>query len=176
MIYVYIAASIDGYIADTEGGIDWLHEQPNPELSDYGYSEFMNNIDALVMGRNTFEKVQSFGEWPYQKKVFVLSNVLKEIPEELVGKIEIIGGSPKEIITRLNIAGYKNLYIDGGKTIQEFLQLDLIDELIITRIPILLGKGIPLFGELTEPQRFTHKYTKVYDGALVKSHFERIRS
>jgi dihydrofolate reductase len=176
MNYVYIAASIDGYIATIDGGIEWLHEQPNPEQSDYGYSEFMNNIDALVMGRNTFEKIQTFGEWPYQKKVFVLSNALKEIPEELVGKIEIISGSVKEVIASLNVAGFKNLYIDGGKTIQEFLNQDLIDELIITRIPILLGKGIPLFGELNEPLRFTHKNTKVYDSALVKSHFVRAAS
>ena len=173
MNYVYIAASIDGYIAMNDGGIDWLHEQPNPDKSDYGYSDFVNNIDALVMGRYTFEKVRTFGEWPYKKKVFVLSSVLREVPDELEGKIEFVSGSPKEIVASINAAGFKNLYIDGGITIRKFLEQDLIDELVITRIPILLGDGIPIFGKLNDPLRFMHKNTRVYDNALVKSHFIR---
>ena len=175
MNYVYIATSIDGYIATNDGGIEWLHEQPNPTGSDYGYSEFTNNIDALVMGKNTFEKVRTFGEWPYKKKVFVLSSKLTDVPSELLGKIEFISGETNEVLEAINSQGFDNLYIDGGKVVQEFLSNDLIDELIVTRLPILLGKGIPLFGELAEPLRFTHKNTVIYDNALVKSHYVRAK-
>ena len=162
MNYIYIAASIDGYIATCDGGIDWLHELPNPNNIDYGYSEFMKNIDALVMGRNTYEKVRTFGEWPYEKKVFVLSSMLTEVPDELIGKIEFISGQLKIIISNINLQGFKNLYIDGDLVIQSFLAEDLIDELIINRIPILLGGGIPLFRELSESLKFVHRNTEVY--------------
>jgi len=173
MNYVYIAASLDGYIATANGGLDWLHEMPNPDDNDYGYAEFINLIDVMVMGRHTYEKVRTFGEWPYEKKVFVLSSVLKEVPEELVDRVEILSGSPREIVSTIHAAGYKDLYIDGGITIQKFLENDLIDELIVTRIPILLGGGIPLFGKLDSPLRFTHKNTEIYQQALIKSHYIR---
>jgi len=176
MIYVYIATSLDGFIATSDGGIEWLHEHPNPNNSDYGYSEFIGHIDALVMGRHSFEKVNSFSEWPYQEKVFVLSSTLTEVPDKLLGKAEIISGSPKEVLSKINAMGFNNLYIDGGLVIQSFLSEDLIDELIVTRIPILLGDGIPLFGKLAEPLRFIHQSTTVYDNALVKSHYIRAKS
>jgi len=107
--------------------------------------------------------------------VFVLSSVLKEVPDELAGKVEFISDSPKEILVHVNFLGFKNLYIDGGIIIQSFLAEDLIDELIISRIPILLGGGLPLLGELDNPLKFTHKSTEVYDNALVKSHFVRAK-
>lgn len=176
MNYVYIAASIDGYIATGDGGIDWLHELPNPNNDDYGYSKFIKNIDALVMGRNTYEKVRTFGKWPYEKKVFVLSSVLTNVPDELTGKMEFISGSIKEILSNINSQGFNNLYIDGGLVIQNFLAEDMIDELIITRIPILLGGGIPLFKELSESLKFVHRNTEVYDNALVKSHYIRVKN
>jgi dihydrofolate reductase len=173
--YVYIATSIDGYIATGDGGIEWLHELPNPNNSDYGYSDFIKNIDALLMGRNTFEKVLSFDDWPYDNKVFVLSSTLTEVPSELIGKVEFISGTPTEILSRVNSNGFTNLYIDGGLVIQSFLSEDLIDELIVTRIPILLGSGIPLFGDLVKPLKFTHNTTEVYGNALVKSHYTRAK-
>jgi dihydrofolate reductase len=175
MNYVYIATSIDGYIATRDGDVEWLHELPNPNNNDYGYSEFMANIDALIMGRHTFEKVRTIGKWHYEKKVFVLSSVLTEVPNELIGKVEFISGPLKDILARVNSQGFKNLYIDGGLVIQSFLAEDLIDELIITRIPILLGGGIPLFGELNKPLRFVHKNTEIYDNSLVKNHFIRAK-
>lgn len=172
---VYIATSIDGFIAKKDGGIDWLHELPNPTGSDYGYSDFMREIDSLVMGRNTFEKVLSFGTWPYDKLVYVASTTLNEVPEELAGKVKFISGSPQEMVALINAEGYSRLYIDGGQLIQSFLAADIIDELIISRIPILLGSGISLFGELVEPLNYEHKETKVYDNTLVKSHYLRSR-
>jgi len=170
---VYIAASIDGYIATPDGGVEWLNEIPNPDQSDFGWSEFILGIDAILMGRNTFEKVLTFGDWPYQKPVFVLSAKLKKVPDELSEKAEIIKGSIEDVIAELNQRGHTHIYIDGGKLIQSFLAEDLIDELIITRIPILLGKGIPLFRELEQSQKFIHKKTEIFNDSLVKSHYDR---
>ena len=172
--YIYIATSLDGYIASEDGGLEWLTEFPNPTNSDYGFNDFMQRVDALVMGRNTYEKVLSFGQWPYTKKVFVLSNNLKEIPEELADKVEIISGDIKAVTADLNKKGYVNLYIDGGKVIQSFLKEGLIDEMIITRIPILLGAGIPLFGKLDKPVQFDQVETEILDDLLVKSHYKII--
>ena len=92
--YVYIATSLDGFIATVDGGIDWLNDVPNPDKSDYGYAEFMNGIAALVMGRRTFEKVLTFDAWPYDKPVFVLSNSLTELPENMTdgGDVSYGGG------------------------------------------------------------------------------------
>ncbi len=171
--YVYIATSLDGYIAASDGGLDWLMEIPAPGGEDYGYAEFMATIDALVMGRKTFEKVLTFGDWPYDKPVFVLSTTITEVPEHLAGKVEIVHGELKELTGTLNQRGYNNLYIDGGVTIQNFLQQDLIDEMIITKVPTLLGGGIPLFGTLDEPIKFKHVKTEIYDNGLVKSRYSR---
>ncbi len=108
--YVFIATSLDGFIATSDGGLDWL-EVPNPEKSDYGYAEFISGIDAIVIGRNTFEKVLTFGDWPYDKPVFVLSNNLSELPEVIADKVEIVKGDIKKLTAQLNQRGYNNLYI-----------------------------------------------------------------
>jgi len=173
--FVYIATSLDGYIATTDGGIDWLLDIPNPENSDYGFSEFMNGIDAVVMGRNSYQKVLTFGSWPYEKPVIVLSNTLKAITDELADKIEIIKGDIPALLKQITIRNFKNLYIDGGKVIQSFIENDLIDEMIITKIPILLGSGIPLFGRLDQHLKFTHQKTEVFNKSLVKSYYVRNR-
>ncbi|MGD1909976.1 MAG: dihydrofolate reductase family protein [Rivularia sp. (in: cyanobacteria)] len=173
--YIYIATSLDGFIATSDGGIDWLLEIPNPEQSDYGYAEFMNGIDAMVMGRNTFEKVLTFGEWSIPKPVFVLSNSLTEVSGNAIDKVEIVSGDIKELINQLNQRGYHNLYIDGGRTIQSFLREDLIDEMIITLCPILLGSGFPLFNNLDQMLKFRHEKTEIYNDSLVKSHYIRDR-
>lgn len=171
---VYIATSLDGYIATKDGNISWLTEIPNPTGSDYGFSDFMKNIDALIMGRNTYETVLGFGgEWPYSRKVFVLSNSLKELDTSLINKAEIINGDLKNIIRQINESGFKNLYIDGGKTIQAFLNEGLIDELILTQIPIILGAGIPLFGPLGHSVKLEHCSTEVLGGGMVKSHYKK---
>ena len=173
---VYIATSIDGFIAKKNGDINWLMDVPNPEGSDFGFNEFMNSVDAIVMGRLTYEQVLKFSEWPYNKPVFVLSSTLKSVPEFLNDKVNIIKGNPKSIIEKLNSMKYSNLYIDGGKTVQEFLKEDLIDELIITRISILLGDGIPLFSKLINDQKYEHLATEIFNNTLVKSHYKRIRN
>ncbi len=140
---VFIATSLDGYIADKNGGIDWLHSIPNPDNIDMGYGEFISQIDALVMGRTTFETICGFDmDWPYEKPLFVLSNTLKEIPKDYKDKAYLIKGTLTEILEQIHQKGCHRLYIDGGTTIQEFLKEDLIDNLVITTIPILLGVAV----------------------------------
>lgn len=173
---VFIATSLDGYIADRDGKIDWLNSISNPDNIDMGYKEFMSGIDAVIMGRNTFEIVDGFDiDWPYQKPVFVLSNSLFEIPKKYNGKVEIVKGKLKTILEELHEKGFENLYIDGGKTIQSFLKEDLIDELTITIIPLLLGGGIPLFGKLPIQLRFECIDTKIFLNQIVQNKFERKR-
>jgi dihydrofolate reductase len=170
---VYIATSLDGYIACKDGSIDWLMELPNPDNSDYGFSDFMKRIDGLIMGRNTFELVLKFGQWPYSKPVFVLSRTMNELPVDIRNKAELIHGELNTVVDELKDRGFENLYIDGGKTVQSFLKLDMIDELIITRIPIILGSGIPLFEEMDLELRFEHVQTEVLNNTLVKSRYLR---
>jgi len=171
--YVYIATSLDGYIADVEEKLDWL---PNPteEINlEINYPEFVNSIDAIVMGKNTFNIVYSFGgDWPYPKPVFVVSNSLKEVPEKYEGKIQLLNGSVEGILKEVHSQGYKNLYIDGGVNIQNFLKEDLIDEIIITTIPVLLGDGKPLFSKLSNRLDFKCISAKV-DNGIVQNHFVR---
>ncbi|MBI9098779.1 MAG: dihydrofolate reductase [Spirochaetaceae bacterium] len=170
---VYIATSLDGYIARKDGSIDWLREIPNPHNSDFGFNEFMEGVDAIIMGRNTFETVLSFNEWPYSKPVFVLSRSMKSLPSGYACKAEIVQGDLKLLIESLNRNGLKTLYIDGGKTIQSFLELHLIDEFFITRLPVLLGSGISLFAESPVELKLEHIKTEVINNYLVKSHYRR---
>ena len=171
---VYIATSLDGYIADKHGDIAWLDEFENPEQNDMGFAKHMASIDALVMGKNTLDVVLSFGgEWPYNKPVFVLSNSLKNVPEALKEKVFIISGDVSDVVSELNNQGYKNLYIDGGQVIQQFLKAQLIDEMVITTIPTLLGDGARLFGSLDQFQRFALVDSTVHLNALVQNRYRR---
>lgn len=171
---VFIATSLDGFISDKNGSIDWLNSVPNPENDDMGYVDFTSRIDALVMGRVTYETVLGFGiDWPYNKPVFVLSNTLKDVPTDLIGKVEFIQGDLEAVLQKINDLGHKRLYIDGGTTIQNFLREDLIHELIITRIPVLLGGGSPLFSELENPLDFELVDSKVFLNNIQQSHFRR---
>jgi len=172
---VYIATSLDGFIARKDGNIDWMINIENPTNDDYGYADFMSTIDAIVMGRGTFEKVLSFPSWPYKTRVFVLSTTLKDGPRNLDGKVSLLSMTPKELLSHLSKEGYSSIYVDGGKAIQGFLQKDLIDELIVTKIPVLIGSGIPLFDHLDHDLVFQHIETKTYPNGLVKSHYKRNR-
>lgn len=173
---IFIATSLDGYIADQNGNIDYLHSIPNPNSDDMGYSKFISGVDAIVMGRTTFETVCSFDiDWPYTIPVFVLSNTLSEIPQPYKGKAYLAKGPLTEVLAGIREQDFNNLYIDGGKTIQSFLQEDLIDEMIITTIPTLLGSGFSLFGELTNPLQYKCVETTVLLDAAVQSRYMRVR-
>ncbi|WP_420315941.1 dihydrofolate reductase family protein [Ekhidna sp.] len=174
---VYIATSLDGRIADRNDGIAWLDSIPIPENEDMGYYAFTENIDAMVMGRNTFETVLGFDvDWPYQKLVYVLSNTLKEIPKSHEGKAFLVSGTLKEVLSKIHSEGHTRLYIDGGKTIQSFLKDDLIDEMIITAFPIVLGGGPSLFADFPKELQFELESSKVYFDQLIQNHFIRKRS
>ncbi|TXE11026.1 dihydrofolate reductase family protein [Algoriphagus aquimarinus] len=173
---VFIATSLDGFIAGKNDELDWLSTFPEIDHVDTGFNEFTSRIDALLMGRNTFEVVAGFeGDWFYTKPVFVWSNSLKEIPEKFKDKAFLVKGSITEVLSEIHSRGFHKLYIDGGKTIQSFLKEDLIDEMIITTIPVLLGSGIPMFGDLPKQLVFECiKSTRFLD-KVVQNHFVRSR-
>jgi dihydrofolate reductase len=170
---VYIGTSLDGFIARDDGGIDWLVKFEKPVRKDY--EKFIRKIDAVVMGRGTFETVLTFPTWPYDQEVFVLSNTIKQVPAKLKEKVTVLSMKPKELLDYLSDEGFSTIYVDGGKVIQDFLSEDCIDELIITKAPVLIGSGIPLFGDLDRDLPFKHLRTKVYSNGLVKSHYKRKR-
>lgn len=175
---VFIATSLDGFIARRNGAIDWLTDPSNANAGeDYGYKEFINSVDTLVMGRKTYELALTFGEWPYTgKKVVVLSSASPKVPEQLSGSVEILSGPPDELVGRLSQRGARHLYVDGGVTIQGFLKAGLIDEMIITQIPILIGDGIPLFGILEQDIRFRLIETKTYQSGFVQSKYQVVNA
>jgi dihydrofolate reductase len=169
----FIATSLDGFIAREDGAIDWLPQPGEEGGEDYGYEEFYATVDALVMGRRTFDAVIGLGEWPYgSKPVVVLSHRPVPIPEAISWTVESMSCTPAELMRRLGRRGLKHLYVDGGRTIQEFLREGLLDQLIITTVPILLGRGLSLFGGLDREVRLHHAGTRSYPDGLVQSRYE----
>jgi dihydrofolate reductase len=168
---VFVGASVDGFIARPDGGLDWL---PAGGGEPHGYDEFMATVDTLVIGRNTFETVLSFDGWHYgDKRVVVLSGrpVDLSVARARGGRVEQLGGEPAEIVARLAASGARHLYVDGGVTIQRFLRAGLIQRLVITRVPVLIGEGIPLFGSLPRDVRLQHVATRQYASGLVQSEY-----
>ena len=165
---VFIGMSVDGFIARANGDLDFL---PPGGGEPHGYAEFMDTVDALVIGSKTFETVLTLKTWPYDKKlVFVLSTrQLAHAPAGAV--VEQMSGDPAEIVLRLDARGLQHVYVDGGITIQRFLRAGLIQRLIITRVPVLIGDGIPLFGTLPHDVRLRHIATRYYQSGLVQSEY-----
>lgn len=168
---VFIATSIDGFIARPNGAIDWLtRPEYRLEAEDFGYQDFYDSIDCLVMGRGSMETAMGFSQWPYRgKRVVVMSSTLHRAPSALVDSIELYDGPLQQLLTRLAAEGCSHLYIDGGKTIQSFLRQGLISDLTITRIPVLIGDGIPLFGPLPDDVHLTLDSTHSYPNGFVTS-------
>jgi dihydrofolate reductase len=167
-VSVFIGASVDGFIARPNGDLDWLPDDPEA----HGYDEFMASVDALVMGRKTFETVLTFGAWPYgDKRVVVLSSRPVDLSAAAGGLVEQMAGPPAEIVAKLAASGAHHLYIDGGVTIQGFLRAGLVQRLIITRVPVLIGEGIPLFGTLPRDIRLHHVATRSYPSGLVQTEY-----
>src|SRR5271157_4656917 len=168
-VSVFIGTSVDGFIARRNGDLDFL---PEGGGEPHGYDEFMASVDALVIGRKTFETVRAFEAWPYaNKRVVVLSSTPLDFSLLRGGVAEQMSGSPAEIIARLASSGAHHLYVDGGITIQRFLRAGLVQRLIITRVPVLIGDGIPLFGTLPRDVRLRHIATQHYPSGLVKSEY-----
>ena len=177
---VFIATSLDGLIARTGGELDWLDaaNATVPDGEDCGYRALIESIDVLIMGRKTYEKVLSFGNWPYGRKpVIVLSSQKIEIPDRLAQTVSHSSESPKQLCDRLSQQGAKRLYVDGGITIQRFLASGAIDDITITVIPVILGSGIPLFGDLKKDRDIPLKHiaTKTYDFGFVQLTYEVVK-
>jgi dihydrofolate reductase len=168
---VFIATSLDGFIARQDGSIDWLESANSliPAGEDCGYAAFMASIDMLVMGRKTFELVRTFAAWPYgTTPVIVLSHQALSIPQAMAKTVSCSQETPAALLTRLAAQGARHVYVDGGQTIHSFLQAGLIDQLIITVIPVLIGDGRRLFGPLPHDVRLVHVSTEVYDFGFVQ--------
>ena len=167
-VSVFIGASVDGFIARPDGGLDWL---PEGGGEPHGYDAFIAGVDALVIGRHTFEIVRAFDAWPYgRKRVVVLSSRPLDL-SAVDGLVEQMAGAPAEIVARLAETGARHLYVDGGITIQNFLRAGLIERLIVTRVPVLIGDGIPLFGSLPHDVRLSHVATRSFPSGLVQSEY-----
>ena len=151
-VTVFIAQSVDGYIARPDGDTSWLHEiEPGSEDDDGGFNALMASVDAVVMGRKSFETVLGFDGWGYgDTPVIVLSRSLTEVPDKAPETVWIDASAPADLIRKLREDGLTRIYLDGGLVIQSFLREGLVDDMTITTVPVLLGRGIPLFGELDE--------------------------
>jgi dihydrofolate reductase len=172
---VFVGVSLDGFIARPNGDLDFL---PPGGGEPHGYEEFISGIDAIVIGRKTFETVMGFETWPYGgKRVVVLSRRPVDLSAAVArgGAVEQLGGTPAAIVERLAASGARHLYIDGGITIQDFLRAGLIQRLVITRVPVLIGEGIPLFGALPHDVRLRHVMTRHFPTGLVQSEYEIAR-
>ncbi|MBX2811018.1 MAG: dihydrofolate reductase family protein [Myxococcales bacterium] len=170
---IYVATSIDGYIASADHGLEWLEDTPNPDCVDMGFADHMASIDAIVMGRGTFEAVQNFEPWPYDKPVLVASSTLETVPSKLAGHVQLVQGSPAEIVEQCDSLGYRRVYVDGGKLPTSFLDADLIDEITISIIPVILGGGIPLFGSISQMRWWHHLRTETFRGGVVQVTYRR---
>lgn len=168
---VYIATSLDGFIARANGELDWLPQQAEAG-EDYGYQAFSDSVDVLIIGRRSYEAVLTFAGWPYAgKRVVVLTSSPGSLPAPPAEDVEALSLPPREVVARLEAVGARHAYVDGGQTIRRFLRDGLIDEITITTIPILIGSGLPLFGALDHDVRLRHAETRSYPSGLVQSRY-----
>lgn len=171
----FIATSLDGFIARTNGDIKWLHEASVgvDKGEDFGFQAFFSGIDAMIMGRSTFEIVAAFGDWPYGEiPVLILSSMMVALPKTTPETVTLIKGGISEAIKKAENAGYHHVYVDGGKTIQSFLQAGLLNDITLTTIPIVLGDGIPLFGKVEHDIHLLLLASKAYPNGFVQTHYE----
>jgi dihydrofolate reductase len=170
---VFVGASLDGFIARRNGQYDFL---PPGGGEPHGYEEFIASIDTILIGRNTFEVVLKLPNWPYgDKRVVVLSHRPLQLSEDM-GRVEQMSGEPAEVAQKLSASGAEHVYVDGGITIQEFLRAGQIHDLTITRVPILIGEGISLFGRVPKDIKLRHIATRHYNSGMVTSEYEVIRN
>lgn len=168
--HVFIAISLDGYIARPDGDIEWLLQRDDP-AEDHGYNDFIADKDVIVMGRGSYEKVASFDPWPYDRPVVVMSNKLAgtPVPEALEGKVRFTSGSPREVLDQLASENVRRVYLDGGQLVQSFLREGLVEDMVITTAPVLIGAGRPLFGALTNDVDLVLVASRSFPSGLVQS-------
>jgi dihydrofolate reductase len=166
---VFCGVSVDGFLARPNHGLDFLDAGGH---APHGFKEFYASVDVIVIGRRTFEVVLTFGKWAYGKKpVVVLSSRKLDLSKVKSGVVQQLSGDPAEIVAKLRSQGFQHAYIDGGITIQRFLTAAIIDRMIVTRVPILIGEGIPLFGPVPKDIKLDHVATRTYKGGLVQSEY-----
>ncbi len=168
----YIATSADGFIANKDGSVDWIDSAGDASI-DMGFDEFMDSVDCLIMGRGCMEAISRFdlapAQWPYLNvRVIALSNTLKEPSENLRDRVEMYSGDLRALMAQLESDGHQHAYIDGGKTIQSFLAQQLINEITLTRVPVILGEGIPLFGKTSQDIRLRNARATVFPNDFVQ--------
>jgi dihydrofolate reductase len=169
-ISVFVGTSVEGFIARPDGALDFL---PAGGGEPHGYDEFIATVDAIVIGRKTYETVLGFDGRPYgRKRVVVLSSRPLDLSVVKDGVVEQMGGNPADIVAKLATTGSQHLYVDGGITVQGFLRAGLVTRLVVTRVPVLIGEGIPLFGSLPHDVRLSHVATRSYPSGLVQSEYE----
>lgn len=168
--HVFIATSLDGFIARPDGTLDWLLSRDDP-AEDHGYTTFIAGMDCILMGRGTYEAVLAFPDWHYTLPVCVLSAQLtaQSVPAHLQGMVTVINLSPADAMAHLAAQGHRRAYIDGGQIIQSFLRAGLIQDMTITTAPVLIGQGRPLFGTLPKDIPLTHAGTTAFPSGLVQS-------
>lgn len=179
---VFIATSVDGFIAKEDGSVDWLETAGNPDANmgdraDMGFNSFIESVDCMIMGRGTLEVLSGFDltteQWPYRNaRVIGLSNTLTEPPDNLSDRVEMYSGDLRELVASLEKEGYLHAYVDGGKTVQSFLDLKLIDEMVLTRAPVILGGGIPLFGKTGRSTKLVNLKAEAFPNDFVQLHYK----
>jgi dihydrofolate reductase len=174
--HVFIASSLDGFIAKPDGDIEWLLSRDDPS-EDHGFNEFIKDIDLIVMGRGTFEKVMDLDPWPYPKPTIVLSKSLNSaaLPARLKDKVQFLDLTPQALMQKISKEENARIYVDGGQTIQSFLRSGLIDDLVITQVPVLLGKGRTLFGDLEDDIPLALVASRSFASGLVQSKYRVIK-
>ncbi|NVE00098.1 dihydrofolate reductase family protein [Massilia sp. BJB1822] len=168
--HIFIATSLDGFIARPDGNIDWLLQRDDPN-EDHGYASFIADKDMIVMGRGCYEKVLSFGAWPYELPVLVLSEQLADapVPAALLGKVRFSRLAPKDAIAMLAGENVRRIYVDGGQLVQSFLRDGLVSDMVVTTVPVLIGSGRPLFGALAQDIDLKLVSSRSFPSGLVQS-------
>ena len=165
---VFIATSLDGFIARRDGAIDWLSIVERPG-EDYGYARFFAAVDALIIGRRTYDTARGFVSWPYGGKRCV---VLTHAPPEAVHGETFHAGPPAPLLARLHADGVRRAYVDGGAVIRQFLRENLIDDITLSIVPVLLGDGIPLFDDAVPTRALRLVESRGFPSGLVQVSYE----
>ncbi|KFI06923.1 dihydrofolate reductase family protein [Massilia sp. BSC265] len=174
--HAFIATSLDGYIARPDGDIGWLLQRDDP-AEDHGYAAFMADKDAIVMGRGSYEKVLGFDPWPYDRPVLVLSKQLAgtPVPEALRGKVRFSSAAPAQAMAELAAQGVHRVYVDGGQLVQSFIRAGLVEDMVLTTVPVLIGAGRPLFGALPRDLDLALVASRSFPSGLVQSTYRFLR-
>jgi dihydrofolate reductase len=166
---VYIATSLDGYIATTDGSLDWLEAAVGTD-EDYGWESFIGDIDALAMGRGTYDHIGHLDPLPFgERPVFVFTH---RVPADRPG-VTFWSRSPQEAVAEWAARGLRHVYVDGGRLITDFVAAGFVDDLTITTVPVLLGGGLPLFHPLPGPVRLYCTSVQSWPSGVMQARYER---